>query len=98
MLKWLTRRIWPATKATWKQWNEDDGFLLSAAMAYYAAFSLFPLLLVLIAGVGLLTRFPSLHLLTRPAPQNIRSCYLMAWVTPTVECSASDTGTTYHQR
>jgi membrane protein len=56
MFKGITRRLWPATKSALKQWNEDDGFLLSAAMAYYAAFSLFPLILVLLAGVGLLTR------------------------------------------
>ena len=37
---------------TWEGWQEDDGFLLSAAMAYYAAFSLFPLCLVLISILG----------------------------------------------
>ena len=41
--------------ALWRafgKWNEDDGFLLSAAMAYYAAFSLLPLCLVLPAALG----------------------------------------------
>jgi len=33
-------------------WQQDDGFLLSAAMAYYAAFSLFPLCLVLVSILG----------------------------------------------
>jgi membrane protein len=56
MIQWLTRRLWPTVKTALVQWNEDDGFLLSAAMAYYAAFSLFPLILVLLAGVGMLTR------------------------------------------
>jgi len=42
---------------TWEGWQEDDGFLLSAAMAYYAAFSLFPLCLVLIAAVGFVLHF-----------------------------------------
>ena len=37
---------------TWEGWQEDDGFLLNAAMAYYAAFSLFPLCLVLISILG----------------------------------------------
>jgi membrane protein len=37
---------------TWEGWQKDDGFLLSAAMAYYAAFSLFPLCLVLISILG----------------------------------------------
>ena len=40
-------RIWhyvsSVLQKTWEGWQEDDGFLLSAAMAYYAAFSLFPL-------------------------------------------------------
>jgi membrane protein len=42
---------------TWKGWQEDDGFLLSAAMAYYAAFSLFPLCLVLISILGFVLHF-----------------------------------------
>ncbi len=41
---------------TWQGWQKDDGFLLSAAMAYYAAFSLFPLCLVLISIMGLVLR------------------------------------------
>ena len=41
---------------TWEGWQEDDGFLLSAAMAYYAAFSLFPLCLVLISILGFVLR------------------------------------------
>ena len=42
---------------TWEGWQEDDGFLLSAAMAYYAAFSLFPLCLVLISILGFVLQF-----------------------------------------
>jgi membrane protein len=42
---------------TWEGWREDDGFLLSAAMAYYAAFSLFPLCLVLISILGFVLHF-----------------------------------------
>jgi membrane protein len=37
-------------------WQDDDGFLLSAAMAYYAAFSLFPLCLVLVSILGFVLR------------------------------------------
>jgi membrane protein len=55
-ITWLKTRVWPVTLRTWQGWQEDDGFLLSAAMAYYAAFSLFPLLLVLIAGLGVVMR------------------------------------------
>jgi len=57
MLKNIRRRAWSVLERTWQGWCDDDGFLLSAAMAYYAAFSLFPLCLVLIAVLGLVTRF-----------------------------------------
>jgi membrane protein len=45
-------RAWQVLRRTWALWQEHDGFLLSAAMAYYAAFSLLPLCLVLIAILG----------------------------------------------
>lgn len=41
----------------YNQWQEDDGNLMAAAVAYYAALSFFPLLLVLISGIGLLMQF-----------------------------------------
>ena len=52
MLNWLKRRAWPVLGRTWEGWQKHDGMLLSAAMAYYAAFSLFPLCLVLISILG----------------------------------------------
>src|SRR5208282_6512495 len=56
----MIRRLWTFTASvsqkTWEGWQEDDGFLLSAAMAYYAAFSLFPLCLVLISILGFVLR------------------------------------------
>ena len=48
--------VWRVLQQSWKGWQEDDGFLLSAAMAYYAAFSLFPLCLVLISILGFVLR------------------------------------------
>jgi len=55
---WLSvGKIWQTLRTTLNQWSEDDGSLMSAAMAYYAAFSLFPLCLVLIAGLGFVMRF-----------------------------------------
>ena len=48
--------LWSVLQKTWEGWQEDDGFLLSAAMAYYAAFSLFPLCLVLISILGFVLR------------------------------------------
>jgi membrane protein len=39
-------------KKTFKKWNEDKAGRLSAALSYYAVFSLAPLLVVLIAAAG----------------------------------------------
>jgi membrane protein len=44
----LIRRLFGA----YQGFNEHDGFLMAAAIAYYFALSLFPLLLVLVAGLG----------------------------------------------
>lgn len=41
----------------YQRWQNDDGPLMAAAVAYYAALSFFPLLLVLISGLGLLTEY-----------------------------------------
>ncbi len=57
----MFHRLWnyilSVLQKTWEGWQEDDGFLLSAAMAYYAAFSLFPLCLVLISILGFVLHF-----------------------------------------
>ena len=37
---------------TFTRWETDDGWLMAAAVAYYLGISFFPLLLVLIAGLG----------------------------------------------
>ena len=56
----MVKRLWNyIVRVFWKTvelWQTDDGFLLSAAMAYYAAFSLFPLCLVLISILGFVLR------------------------------------------
>jgi membrane protein len=59
MLRWITRRLWPVLCSTWNGWGKDNGALLSAATAYYAAFSMFPLCLVLIASLGVVGRYSS---------------------------------------
>ncbi len=46
----------PLFKQTFNEWLEDKAPQLGAALAYYTVFSLAPLILVLIAGVGLLFR------------------------------------------
>ncbi len=52
MLRWIVGRLWPALKTGLRRWSSDHGSLHSAALAYYAAFSLFPLCLTLIAVLG----------------------------------------------
>jgi membrane protein len=44
--------MWQHLQKTLQRWNRDEGSLLAAAVAYYAAVSFFPLMMVLIAGVG----------------------------------------------
>lgn len=39
------------------RWSEDDGSLMAAAVAYYAALSFFPLLLVIISGLGVVMQY-----------------------------------------
>ncbi len=47
------RRLVRRLLATYHGFNEHDGLLMAAAVAYYFALSFFPLLLVLVAGLGL---------------------------------------------
>jgi len=47
------RDIWPLIKETISDWSEDKAPRLSAALAYYTAFSLAPILVIAIAIVGL---------------------------------------------
>jgi membrane protein len=55
MFAWVKARLWPALRAAVCNWSRDDGFLHSAALAYYASASLFPICLVLFAGLGYLS-------------------------------------------
>lgn len=59
MLKWIKRELWPTIRAMVSQWRETEGHVLAASLAYYAIFSLFPLLMVLISVMGFLLRFSS---------------------------------------
>ncbi len=47
------REAFDLLKATFNQWNEDKAPRLAAALAYYTAFSIAPLLVVVVAVVGL---------------------------------------------
>ncbi len=44
---------------TFRNWQRDDGILMSGAVAYYASLSFFPLLLVLLASLGLFLQWTS---------------------------------------
>jgi membrane protein len=57
MTNWIRRTAWPVIRDTVTRWNQDDCSLLAAAMAYYAAFSLFPLCLLLISILGFAMRY-----------------------------------------
>ena len=57
MLLWGRFWLWPALRRTYSHWQEDEGSMMAAAMAYYAAFSIFPLCLVLISGLGYVMRY-----------------------------------------
>jgi membrane protein len=50
------RFAWSVVQQTLTRWTRNDGSQLAAATAYYAAFSFFPLLLVLISGLGFTLR------------------------------------------
>jgi membrane protein len=46
--------IWPLIKQTVREWNEDNCIRLGASLSYYTLFSLFPLILVVLAIIRLL--------------------------------------------
>jgi uncharacterized BrkB/YihY/UPF0761 family membrane protein len=52
-LKTRMKNPFPNLPRTWQRFNNDNGSLLAAGVAYYGALSFFPLLLTLISGVGL---------------------------------------------
>jgi membrane protein len=56
-VKTRARRGLTRLHAAWTRYQEDDGPLLAAAVAYYLGLSLFPLLLILLAGLGWFLRF-----------------------------------------
>ncbi|MCB9875807.1 MAG: YihY/virulence factor BrkB family protein [Planctomycetaceae bacterium] len=50
-------RIVRQLSAAVTRWQQDDGSLMAAAVAYYAALSFFPLLLILISGLSIVLQF-----------------------------------------
>lgn len=53
-------RFWRRVKAAAEKWEEHDGDLLTSSVAYFTALSFFPLMLILIAGLGLFLEFTAL--------------------------------------
>lgn len=49
----MVRQAASLLKETFKRFNEDDGLRLSAALAYYSAFSIAPLLLIAVSIAGM---------------------------------------------
>jgi membrane protein len=45
--------VWPLLKQAFNEWNEDQAPRLAAALAYYTAFSLAPVLVIVVAVAGL---------------------------------------------
>jgi len=52
----IAKRSFHVLRQTVSQWNQDDCNSLAASMAFYAAFSFFPLLLVLTSALGMALR------------------------------------------
>ncbi len=57
MLVRSAKRLWSITQQTFARFANNDGVTLAAATAYYAAFSFFPLVYVLINALGFALRF-----------------------------------------
>ncbi len=54
MRAWILNDAWPTLQRTVQDFTERDGLLLATSTAYYAAFSFFPLMLVLLGLMGFL--------------------------------------------
>jgi membrane protein len=52
MATWFIHHFWPRLDAAFRKYYADDGMTWAASLSYYAAFSFFPLVLVLLSGVG----------------------------------------------
>jgi membrane protein len=53
----IVKQVFNILQKTITRWSRNDGNLLAASMAYYAAFSFFPLLWVLMSALGFALRF-----------------------------------------
>ncbi|REK08964.1 MAG: YihY/virulence factor BrkB family protein [Planctomycetota bacterium] len=53
----VLKELWAIIAKTVERWSRNDGNMLAASMAYYAAFSFFPLVSVLLSVLGFALRF-----------------------------------------
>ena len=53
----MARRLWSIVEQTFTRFFNNDGITLAAATAYYAAFSFFPLISLLISALGFALQF-----------------------------------------
>jgi membrane protein len=52
MIRFVTNTVVPLGRRTWEKFQADEGGNMAASLAYYALFSLFPLLLVTLSLLG----------------------------------------------
>jgi membrane protein len=52
MIRFVKQTLAPLGQRTWGKFQADDGMSMAASLAYYALFSLFPLLLVTLSTLG----------------------------------------------
>jgi membrane protein len=57
LIHWITRSFWPRLWSAANKWLEDDGPTWAASLGYYAAFSFFPVILLLLSVAGFVLRF-----------------------------------------
>ena len=57
LIRWIIRSLWPRLWSAANKWLEDDGPTWAASLGYYAAFSFFPLILLLLSMAGFVLRF-----------------------------------------
>jgi membrane protein len=53
----LRKDALPLLRETWQEFQSDEAGQLGAALSYYATFSIFPLLLLLLAGLGFVLKY-----------------------------------------
>ena len=53
----IKTEVWPMLRETWDEFQKDEAGQRGAALAYYTMFSIFPLLILLLAALGFVLRY-----------------------------------------